>query len=264
MLYNWSVFTKPWRTQSSEELGELVSGLGFTGVEFPLRPGFQAEPEHAERDLPRLAAVLKRFNVDITSVASVTTEPVFAACEAAGVPVIRIMVKADPSLGWMKSMDARKKELEALLPLCEKYGVSVAVQPHYGFGISSTMELRYLLNDFDPRLIGAAWDSAHSALAGELPEQALDIIWDKLIVVNLKTAFYRRANGPEAEEALYKPYFTTGRNGASSWKTIARVLHERKYEGTVCMPAEYTDEANTLSYIKEDLAYAKSLLETKS
>ena len=130
MKYIWSVFTKPWKTQSMHELGQLVSGLGFDGIEFPLRAGFQAEPQNAERDLPRLASILAEYGVKITSVASDTTESVFAACQAAGVPMIRIMAPADPSVSWMQAMDQKKRELERLLPFCQKYSVQVGVQQH--------------------------------------------------------------------------------------------------------------------------------------
>lgn len=259
MKYTWSVFTKPWKTQSVHELGQLISGLGFDGIEFPLRPGFQAEPQNAGQDLPRLASVLAEYGVKITSVASDTTETVFAACQAAGVPVIRIMAPADTSVNWMQAMDQKKRALERLLPLCEKYSVQVGVQQHYGYGVSGTMELRYLLRDLDPRYIGAVWDAAHSALAGELPGQALDIIWDKLILVNLKMAYYRRTNGPESPQAVFEPYFTTAQHGQASWTDTRDYLIQHGYSGVICMPAEYTDIEHTREYIAADLKYAKSL-----
>lgn len=260
MKHIWSVFTKPWRDLSPEELGQLVSRLGFDGIEFPLRAGYQVEPKNAEKELPRLAAALARHHVVITSVAPDSpTEAMFAACQAAGVKLLRIMMFADPTVGWMKSIDQKRRELEKLIPLSEKYGVTVGVQNHYGFAVFNTMEMRYLLRDFDPRYVGAVWDAAHSALSGEIPEQALDIIWDKLCLINLKTAYPKRVNGPEAPEALFEPYFTTGRNGAVSWKDVAAAMTRRGYEGVICMPAEYTDGENVETYITQDIAYAKSL-----
>ena len=261
MIRSWSVFTKPWKNKTPDELGQLVSGLGFNAIEFPLRPGFQAEPENAEKDLPKLAETLSKYGVRISSVASNTDERIFAACQAAGVPILRIMVDADMSIGYMKSIERKKRELESLVPLCEKYGVTIGVQHHYGFGVFNTMEMRHLLEGFDPKHVGAIWDAAHSALSAEIPAQALDIIWDKLVLVNLKTAFYRRVHGPEAAQARFEPYFTTGRNGWASWKDIADQLIARGYDGDICMPAEYTDEARVEEYIAQDIAYAKSLFE---
>ena len=42
----YSVFTKPWKTQPLREVGEFVAGLGFDGIELPVRPGYQVEPEN--------------------------------------------------------------------------------------------------------------------------------------------------------------------------------------------------------------------------
>ena len=40
---------------------------------------------------------------------------------------------------------------------------------------------------------------------------------------------------------------------------IVKYLYKRNYEGVICLPAEYTDENNVLSYITEDIAYVKKL-----
>lgn len=255
----WAVFTKPWKHLSAEDLGAFVSGLGFDSIEFPLRPGYQVDPENAEKGLPALSQTLGAYGVKILSVATEPKESAFAACQAAGIKLMRIMAFADRSLGYLKSIERTRKTLDALVPLCERYGMTVGVQHHFGYAVSGSMELRHLLEGYDPKHIAAIWDAAHSALAGEDPAQALDILWDKLCLVNLKMAYYRRMSGPEARQAIFKPYFTTGRQGAASWKEAADYLLARGYAGDICMPAEYTDEANVEAYLKEDLAYARSL-----
>lgn len=255
----WSVFTKPWKTLPARELGALVSGLGFNGIEFPLRPGYQVEPEDAVAGLPKLAQIIKEYGVCITSIAGSADETTFAAMQSAGVSLLRVMVSADPKIGYMKSIDQTKTRLSALIPMLEKFGVTIGVQPHYGFGVFNTMELYHLIKDFDPKHVSAVWDAAHSALSAEIPEQAIDIIYDHLALVNLKTAYYRRVNGPEAKQARFEPYFTTAEHGASSWTDVAATLNARGYTGGICMPAEYTDEERVNEYIAKDLAFAKSL-----
>jgi len=258
----FSLFTKPWKNISIDELGKFVSELGFDGIEFPLRPGYQVEPQNAEKELPAMAKKLREeYGVEILSVASITDENIFAACAEAGVPVIRIMVNVDPDLGYMGTEAKKKKELEGLIPLCEKYEVKIGVQQHCGLMTSNCMEVLHLIEDFDPKYIGAIWDAAHSGLAGEEPEQALDIVWSHLCMVNFKNAFYRRINGPEADEAQWGRFFTTGNHGLCSWPRAVKYLKKRGYKGTVCLPAEYTDEANVNRYIAKDIAYIKSLFE---
>lgn len=256
----YSIFTKPWKKQSVEELGQFVSGLGLNGIEFPLRDGYQVEPKDAEKGLPEIVKKLGEYNLKITSVASDTDENIFAGCAAAGIPLIRIMFGANLEKGYMNCEAEMKKSIEKFLPYCEKYGVKVGIQHHYGPGVSNSMEMRHILEGYDPKYVGAIWDAAHSGLAGEEPEQGLDIIWSHLCLVNLKTAYYKIKTGPEAEEAEFDRYFTTGRHGLVSWSRIIKYLKSRNYEGVICLPAEYTDEANVEKYIAEDIVYVKELV----
>ena len=254
------VFTKPWRETSVWELGKFVKELGFDGIEFPLRNGYQLEPADA-RKLPKLAEQFADHGLKIFSVASGTDEEVFAGCAEAGIPLIRIMPVIDMEIGYVKSEKKARAELEALMPLCEKYGVKVAAQQHYGHNVVDSMGLLHFLEGLDPKLAGAIWDSAHDALAGQQPEYGLDIVWDYLSMVNFKNAYYHRVNGPEAEEAQWKRYFTAGNQGLASWPRAAKYLKKRNYDGVVCLTAEYTNEADVDRLIRLDAAYARSLFE---
>ncbi len=255
-----SVFTKPWKKETIEELGWLVAGLGFDGIEFPLRPGYQVEPANAEKGLPELVGKLGGFGLKVFSVASSTDESIFAGCEASGIPLIRIMADVDQGIGYLASEQKTKRELERIIPLCEKYGIKVGVQMHCGWFVKDAMQMMRLIGSFDPRHIGAIWDVAHAGLAGEEPEMGLDISWSHLCMVNLKNAFYLRQNGPEASQAQWSVYWTTGGQGLGSWSRTADYLKAREYEGVVCLTNEYSDEANTRKYIASDVHYAKMLL----
>ena len=254
----YSVFTKPWPELSVVELCKKVSGWGFDGVEFPLRDGFQVEPGNAEKELPVLAKMMKEHGLSIMSVASSTDENIFAACQAAGVPIIRIM---GPGLdgGYNEGIKAFKTYLDKLPVLCEKYGVTVGLQNHNNNMVSTTMELRVLLEDYNPKHIGAVWDAAHSGLCMESADKALDIIWDKLILVNLKNAYWRQRNGPEAPQASFYPYFTLGRNGMASYPDIIKYLKARDYCGDICLPAEYSDGPLVEELAPQELRYIKEL-----
>lgn len=259
---SFSVFTKPWKTLSVDSLAEKVKTLGFDGIEFPIREGYQVQPDQVEKQLPELSRRLKESGLSIFSVASTTDEPIFAACAEAGVPVIRIMIDIDFKEGYWASEKRIKAELEELQKLSRKYGVKVGIQQHTGrTRVKSSLGLHRILDGSDPSCFGAVWDAAHDALTGERPEIGLDIVWPNLCMVNLKNGFYRRVNGPEAPQASWETYWTTGRNGMASWPTVASELLKRKYNGVICLTAEYHDDAHIDTYIAEDIAYAKSLLQ---
>ncbi len=255
-----SIFTKPWPTLSIPQLAQLVRSWGFDGIEYPLRQGFQIQPADALAQLPAMARELADHDLRIMSIAGSLNEATFAACQAAGVPLIRIMLTADLAKGYLACEREWLRELAAVRPLCEQYQVRVGIQNHYGPGVFATMELRHVLERCDNPYAGAIWDAAHSGLAGEETEQALDIIREYLLLVNLKSAYYQKETDPATGCAAFHPYFTTGRDGACSWPRIIRYLKTIDYQGDICMPAEYTDRAAVGQLIPGDLAYVRELL----
>jgi len=257
----YSVFTKPWK-MPAPELGKFVSGLGFDAVELPVRPGYQCEPENVERELPKIAKDLKDFGLTILSVAGpYDDESTIAACAKAGVPVIRICVAVPEKPGYMRTVEKWRKELDSLVCLYDKYGVTLGVQNHWGLFVCNAMGIRHLIERYEPKHVCAVWDPAHCALDGEDPRLAAEILWPHLGMVNLKNACWIRTTGAEAEYAEWKPYWTSGREGLCSWPLVAQVLKERKYEGPLCLTAEYSDGASVNRLIAEDIAFAKSLFE---
>ena len=255
-----SVFTKPWKSLSTIELINLVKSLGFDGIEFPLRDGFQVDLTNMADSLSSFAEAFTKNGLQVMSVAAALNEPVFAACSAAKVPVIRIMLEANLKKGYLRCESEWVEQLRAVKPFCERYGVRIGIQPHFGPGISNTMELRHLLEKCDSAYICAIWDAAHSALAGEEPEQALDIIWKYLYLVNMKAAYYEKDIDSCSGETRVTPVFTRGRDGASSWPRIINYLKARDYERDICMSAEYSQESDVEDYIRTDLKYLKELL----
>ncbi len=254
-----SVFTKPWK-MPLPELGAFVARLGFDAIELPVRPGFQVEPDRVGAGLPVAARQLADFGVRIASISGPLDEPTLAACAETGVRINRVCESISPD-AYMAGEAALRSKYDALIPLLDKYGVTVGVQNHIGPSVCNAMGLRHLLEGYDRRHVAAVWDAAHNALSGEEPETAIDIVWDFLCMVNLKNAFWLRRNGPEAQNSEWSPYWTTGRHGLASWPRVAAELRKRGYTGVICLTAEYTDEGSVDRLIAEDIAYARSLFE---
>jgi sugar phosphate isomerase/epimerase len=255
----FSVFTKPWR-MALPELGEFIHRLGFSGIELPLRPGYQVSLDRLAEELPRAVHILADFGVRITSVAASTNEAVFAACAEAAVPIVRICVNVGEE-GYRATESRLQREFDGLVPLLERYGVTLGIQNHCHRSVYNAMGLWRLIQPYDPHRIAAVWDVAHNALQGEDPEDAIDIIWDRLCLVNFKNAYWQRTNGPEAEEAAWRVYWTTGRHGLASWPRVARELQRRGYKGGICLSAEYSDEPAVDRLTAEDISYARSVFQ---
>jgi len=272
MSNKFTVFTKPWRTISLEKLCELVKDMGFDGVEYPLRNGYQVEPSAGSAGIKKLVDTLKSFDLTVESIAGgidvkytsdnkavgLNNEDLFAGCGENGIKIIRICQGFDSNIGFFENIDQIKRAYDIALPYCEKYGVTIGVQMHYGSCVSNSAETYILLKDYDPKYIAAVWDSGHSGLAGGEAWQAIDNVYDMLCMVNFKAAYWRRVNGPE-QVARFEPYWTTGANACGSWKSAVDILKKKNYNGVVCLPAEYSDEPNVEKYTREDIKFIKGL-----
>jgi sugar phosphate isomerase/epimerase len=235
MTYLWSVFTKPWPALPGDELGRLVSGLGFAGAEVPVREAAYVSPATAEAELPKFTAQLRAEGVEPISVASDLSERVFAACAEAGVPMIRIMAELGPD-GYAASVRRTRMLLEAAAVLTERYGVQVGVQPHHGRFMASTLGVLQLLDGL-PEQFKLVWDAAHDALAGDHPAVTLELGAERLGIVNLKNVQYLRTDG------VWKPYFVQADEGLSDWSAVFAALQKVKYTGPICLTGQYSDPA---------------------
>lgn len=258
----FAVFTKPWKQMSIVEVGEHVRKLGFQWIELPVRPGFACTPEKIEHDLPKAVRILAELGVNVLNVTvslPLDDERLYAACEAADIRMNRVIFSRG-QMGYWEAEDNARRQLDAAMPLCEKYNVQIGVQNHYGGSVPiNSMGLYNLLKDYNPKYAGAIWDPAHNALQGEEPEVGLDIVQSHLCVINLKNAYWHRVNGPEAEVAKWEVYWTSGRQGRASWASVAAKIKQMNYTGPICFSAEYTAEHDVDQLIVEDLAFAKSL-----
>ncbi len=254
----FTVFTKAWK-MPIPELGAMIRGLGVYGIELPVRPGYQVEPGQVTRALPAAARQLAESGVKIHSVAGPADEPTIAACAQVGVPVLRVMAPVGPE-GYLAAERRLQEEYDALVPLLDRYGVTLGVQNHCGRWVTSAIGLRRLVEKYDPRHVAAVWDPAHCALDGELPELAADILSSHLCMVNLKNACWRRRAAPPGSGIVeWEHYWTTGREGLASWPDVAAELRKRHYRGVVCLSAQYSDEQSVDRFLAEDVAFARSL-----
>ena len=255
---SFSLFTKMWKDKSIQELGEFVSGLGFDGIELPVRPGYPVEPDTIATTLPAAVRQLEATNVNITSIAGPTDEATIAACGNAGVPIIRTCPDIGDE-GYLASIERHRREFDALVPVLEKHGVAIGIQNHCDDWICNAMGVKHFIDRYDRRQVCAIPCAGHTALDGESPHMAIDIIWSHLVQFKLKNAYWERGNGTEAEDVEWRPHWTTGRQGLASWPRFVNELDKRGFDGVVCLDAEYSDEEATERLIVEDLAFARSL-----
>lgn len=265
-----TVFTKSWTAKDMrlEQLGKFVKELGFDGIELPVRPGYQVEPENIEKGLREARRILEEQGVRISSVAANADERTINAMGAAGLKILRICVPIDMKIGYLATEAKVRKEWDTLIPVLDAARVTIGVQNHCDYFVGSAIGIMHLIEKYDPRHVSVVLDCGHCAVDGESELMALDIVWSHLSLVNLKSAFHRRANGPEEVEAQYAIHWTTCHHAGYSWSRLVNELKRRGYTGDICLPAEYTRLADggqlmgkeVLRPLRIDLAYVQELL----
>ena len=252
----YTVFSKPWK-QPLDEVGTFLKRLGFDGVELPVRPGFQVEPENVVRGLPEAAKALGAHGLRIGSVAGPTDEATIGACGAAGIPVIRICVNIPRDRDYFGAVEDCQREWDALVPLLDRHGVTLGIQNHCNRCIANAMQLWHAINRYDPRHVAAVWDPGHCAVDGEVPELALDILGAHVCMVNLKNPYYRDVAPEGAGQAQWKLSWTTGRRGLADWAKVGALLKAKSWSGPVCLTAEYSDHDALDAQVADDIAFAR-------
>lgn len=237
-MRNLSLFIKPWLGLPLPELIKKLKEFGIEEIEVPVRKGLPINPENCEKELPALQKTLNGEGITIKAVAGAPDESVFSAMQSSGIELLRVMLSISHDEEYFDAEDRFVKNLSAASLLCEKYNTKVGIQPHVGNYIAHVMELRHLLERCDKRYIGAVWDLAHAGLAGELPRKSIDIIFDYLFLVNLKSAYFRKTE--EDGKQVHLPYYTIGKDSPCSWKESIDYLKEKGYKGGFCSHAEYT------------------------
>lgn len=261
------VFTKPWKTESLEALADRVAGLGFQGIELPVRDGYQVSPGNIHEKLPEAARTFAGKNLRVFNVAGEINESFIRGLGESGVGTLRVMLNADPKRNYLEQEEEYYRKVSALLPVLEANKVRLGIQNHFGnfIGCSAAGLMRFV-SRFPVKQVGAVLDLAHCAIAGEITEFALDIAASHMIMVNLKNGYRRRTNFSTAADPEWRTVWTSSHQGALSWKLAVSELKKRGYEGPICITAEYSgtekplEGEEVMTLLREDAAYYSSLL----
>jgi sugar phosphate isomerase/epimerase len=156
-----------------EQAAELTAEAGLDGIDCPLRPKGEIEPEKVDQDLPKYLAALKSRGLVMPMIASGITGPdspyterTLRALAAHGVKWYRlapVRPDKDPERRRQQVADLRAR-IKDLAAMSRQLGVTGLVQnhsPREGYLAGDVGELCDLLQGVDPREMGAALDLGH-------------------------------------------------------------------------------------------------------
>lgn len=169
-------FSKPFQNLSFEAAADTVAEIGWDGIECPVRPTGQIEPERVAEDLPRLVEALKRHGrmiaqlaTRITSLSQPHTERVLRIAAALGIKRYRL---GDRLYDLQKPVPSQLREVTAqlrdLAALNRELGLQAGFQNHSGprYVGGPIWDLWTVMKGLDARQMGICFDIGHATVEG--------------------------------------------------------------------------------------------------
>jgi sugar phosphate isomerase/epimerase len=169
-------FTKPFQNLNFDDTADTVAEIGWDGIECPVRPKGQIEPERASDELPKLVEALKKrgkeltlLTTGITSVSHPQTEPLLRTAAKLGIRRYRLGFwkynLAKPIAEQLKEISAQLRDLAALN---KELGLQAGFQNHSGrdYVGAPIWDVWSMIRDLDPRHMGVCFDIGHATIEG--------------------------------------------------------------------------------------------------
>src|SRR5690349_3536294 len=199
-------FTKPFQKLGFEETADVVAEVGWDGIECPVRPGGQIEPDRAADELPRMVEALRKrgkslglLTTAITSANEPHAEPLLRLAAQLGIKRYRLGFQhyaADKPIP--AQLAAIQAQLADLSTLNLELGLQAGFQNHSGATNvgAPVWDLWTLIKDLDPRAMGVCFDIGHATLEGGLswPIDAR-LLQPRYTAVFVKDFFWQKRDG---------------------------------------------------------------------
>lgn len=168
-------FTKPFQSAGLSEIADIVAEVGWDGVECPVRPKGQIEPERVEEELPRLVEALGKVGREVTVISTgikevnPLTEKVLRTASKLGIKRYRMAFWTyRPDKPIPDQVAEIRAAMRDLVALNKELGICGAHQNHSGkayFG-APIWDIYEAIKDYDPNHLGICFDIGHATIEG--------------------------------------------------------------------------------------------------
>ncbi len=280
-------FTKFWEDLSVRQLGERARELGYDGLDLAVRDGHPINIDNVTDELPGAVRAWRELGVDCPMISSSTdlidadaadAVTLFEAAAAAGVPRIKMgYFKFTPGDSFEELWSLARRRLDGFERLSRRTGVQTMYHTHSGQCLGSNCAgMRHLLQDYDPRQVGAYVDLGHLAINGEDVQIGLAMLRDRLSAIGGKDARHFPDERPDRRARFADGFVLLGQ-GAAEWPEAIELLKAWGFSGPITIHTEYTTDQEVIGTVGageytpeaialrargevEDLAYLRGLL----
>jgi L-ribulose-5-phosphate 3-epimerase len=265
------VFSKLFQQKSPPELVELAHSIGIDGYDLTVRAGHPVNPDNAEAELPRVAALMRQNGLDIPMITG--EGGLLEPSHPTALPILRGMDRADvrllklgywhfkPDQGTYAEQVGRiRGAFEQWQALAREYGVKICYHTHSGdyMGMNCA-SLLHLLSGFDPQYLGAYVDPAHLVAGGEGFAFGLAMVREYLGIIALKDILLTRAE--KDGHGSVKVHWVPAGQGMVDWTGVFECIRKTGYDGPLSIHCEFeVPEAEFMDTVRKEVAFFKSHL----
>lgn len=288
----YGVFSVCTPEYTPEETLRLLKELGYDGIEWRVTNVPKEKPanvphafrywgdnkatidvETVEEQAEELAALGKKYGIECMSLASYLPpsetekiERVMRAAKIMGAPKIRVFQvgyrSTDDQKNYRLLMAETRMQLQALEPLCRKYGVKIILEMHHDTLLSSPSAAWNVLCGLDPACFGINIDPGNMVYEGfENYQKAFELLGAFIAHVHVKNAVMAEDGRDELGSKKFKRQWAQLWDGSADLRECFRVLKKNGYDDSVCVE-DFTDDLPTKEKLAADLAYMRKLEES--
>ncbi len=259
-------FSKPFQSLSYKDTADMVSDIGWDGIECPVRPKGQIEPERATDELPKLVEALRKNGKEITlmttrirGVDEPHTETLLRTAAKLGIKKYRMDYwKYDRNRPVMDQLNEHKAKIKELAAMSAEFGIQCNYQNHSGKAYvgAAVWDIHYMIKDLDPKGVGVCFDIGHATAEGgyawethaQLMEPRYGVIYMKDFKWAKTSKGWKATWCPVGEGMVNKVYFER--------------LKKSSYKGAISQHHEYPEAKGSemVKYLKRDLKALKAWL----
>ncbi|RRB02857.1 sugar phosphate isomerase/epimerase family protein [Larkinella rosea] len=205
------IFSKLLHFLKPAELAAVAADLGFDGVDLTVRPDGHVEPATVRTDLPKVVEVLKKRNLQVSTITTAITKAddqartVLETAAQQGIRYYRtgwLAYPNDESLAV--SLKKYKNQLGELAKLNQELKMVGAYQNHAGTNFGSAVwDMYRVLHEIDHPALGSQYDIRHATVEGGTSwSTGLRMIAPHIRFIAIKDVIWEKVDGKWKAESV--------------------------------------------------------------
>jgi sugar phosphate isomerase/epimerase len=229
-----SVFTVLLPDMNVDEVFRVLHELHYDGVELRVKEDYHVPPDKILPRVKELEGLKARYGLEIPVLGTYLSiadrgllMPVFEAAAILGSKGVRVSLgpPLDGQQPYWQLREEIQRQLEALIPSIQQFGVRAFFEIHFKTLIPSPSLAYLLLKEFDPAHVGVIFDPGNMIVEGVASwKVGVEVLGRYLGHVHIKNASWWK-------EETWRWSWDELESGMVEWEEVMRALWSVKYDG---------------------------------